>query len=105
MTTPLTIVARIVARPGCEAELGAELRKLIPPTLGEDGCIQYDLHRSLEEPRVFLFFENWRSRPHWEAHMKSPHLAAFGKVAERLVESLQIDVMTRVQDDQSATAG
>jgi len=45
---------------------------------------------------VFLFFENWQSRGHWEAHMKSPHLAAFGTIAEQLVESLQIDIMERV---------
>ena len=52
---------------------GEECRKLIAPTLAEEGCINYDLYRSTEDRGTFMFYENWASRPHWERHMESPH--------------------------------
>ena len=60
MSKPLTIVARIKAKPGQEDALAAELAKLVAPTLLEVGCLQYDFHRDLENPgirfgRAYLF--------------------------------------------------
>lgn len=96
MSKHLTIVAKITAKPEAEARLEAELRKLIPPTLAEDGCVQYDLHHSLEDPRVFLFFENWAGKPQWETHMNTDHLQAFRATADDLVEELEILQMEQV---------
>lgn len=59
--TPLTIVAKIKAQPGAESIVRQALRQLIPPTLAEAGCLNYDLHRSIEDPTLFLFYENWDS--------------------------------------------
>ena len=47
--TQLTVVAKIKAKPGCEAEVHRELLQLISPTLAESGCLNYDLHRSIED--------------------------------------------------------
>jgi len=43
-------------------------------TLTETGCLNYDLHRDLEVPGRFLFYENWKTRADWDAHMESEHL-------------------------------
>lgn len=96
MSKHLTIVARITAKPGVEAELETELRKLIPPTREEAGCVQYDLHRSLEDPRVFLFFENWETKPQLDTHMNTEHLQAFKAAAEDLVEDFELLQMERI---------
>ncbi len=96
MGEALTIVAKITARPGDEAEVEDELRKLIAPTRAETGCITYDLHRSTEDPRVFLFYENWTSKPQWERHMKTPHLKAFARATKDLVEDLELLQMVRI---------
>ena len=37
--TPLTIVAKLKAKNGCEAKLGAMLGSLVEPTRAEQGCI------------------------------------------------------------------
>lgn len=55
----LTIVAKIEAKPGSEDLVYQELQNLIAPTQVEDGCLNYDLHRSIENPALFLFYENW----------------------------------------------
>ena len=94
--TPLTVVAKLKAKNGCEEHLGEMLRSLVEPTRAEQGCINYDLHRSHEDPGLFIFYENWESRPLWEAHMKSPHLAAFGEKQGALTESWDLFVGEKV---------
>jgi quinol monooxygenase YgiN len=86
----LTIVAIIRARAGREAEVGRRLRGLVEPSRRDPGCLNYDLHVSLETPGLFLFYENWATRADWDAHMATPHLAAWKAAAEDLVESTEI---------------
>jgi len=66
----ITVVSTHQARPGKEAELKKALASLVEPTRKEAGCINYDLHVSLEYPRKFMFHETWTSNEHFEAHMK-----------------------------------
>ena len=84
---PLTGVAKLKPKTGAEEDLAALCRGLVAPTRAERGCIAYDLHRSSDDPGLFLFTESWESRPLWEEHMKSPHLAAFGERQEAVIES------------------
>ena len=95
MSKPLTIVARIKAKPGQEDALGAELAKLVAPTLVEEGCQQYDFHRDLEDPGNFLFFENWATKDQWLAHMESPQLKAYQAVADDLVDQFELYQMKK----------
>lgn len=59
---PLTIVAQLKAKPGKEKELQQVLQALIEPTRHEKGSINYDMHVSNEDPGLFLFYENWRTK-------------------------------------------
>ena len=83
---PLTIIAKLKAKPGSEDDLYEAYRKLIAPTLAEEGCINYDMHRSIEDPGTIMFYENWETKPLWERHMESPHLAEFSAETEDMVE-------------------
>ena len=86
----LTVVAKIKAKPGSEAKLHQELLQLIQPTLAEDGCLNYDLHRSIEDNTLFLFYENWVNKSLWEQHMASEHISAFEKNTEGLIEDWEL---------------
>ena len=90
MPRPLTIVAVFEANPGREEDLAHALQNLVAPTLAEAGCLNYDLHRDLEVPGRFLFYENWETRPHWEAHMESDHLRHHQKTSGPLVRHVEI---------------
>jgi quinol monooxygenase YgiN len=70
----LTLTVTFQARPGKESELRAALTALLAPTRAEDGCINYDLHTVPDDPSKFLFYENWASNAHHEAHDKTPHI-------------------------------
>lgn len=92
----LTIVANIHAKPGKIELLKAELTKLIAPTRAEAGCIQYDLHQDNANAAHFMFYENWESRALWQAHMGTPHLAAYGAATVGAVEAFTLNEMTIV---------
>jgi quinol monooxygenase YgiN len=61
--SPLTVIAKFKAKSGSEELLYEELRNLVEPTRAEEGCINYDLYRSVEDLGTFMFYENWESRP------------------------------------------
>ena len=46
----LTILAQVTAAPGKEDFVKSALQALIPPTLKEEGCIQYDMHQDNDNP-------------------------------------------------------
>ena len=72
----LTVVATFQARPGKETELRAALIGLLAPTRNEAGCLNYDVHQSVDDPAKFLFHENWTSKAHLDAHLQSAHVQA-----------------------------
>lgn len=92
----LTIVAHIHANPDKIDLLAAELKKLIPITRTEEGCIQYDLHQDNEDPAHFMFFENWESRALWQTHMNAPHLAAYMEATDGAVAGFTLHEMTQI---------
>ena len=80
MSEPLTIIATLRAKQGQESRAREVLRGMLAPTHAEDGCIDYDLHESLDDSRLFVFYENWTSAAHLDAHLKTPHFQALAKV-------------------------
>ena len=96
MSEKLTIVADIHAEPDQVDLVKAELLKLRPPTLEEEGCIQYDLHQDNEDPAHFLYYENWANRELWLAHMEQAHIAAFKEATEGAVASVALYEMSEV---------
>jgi len=93
----VTVVATFQARPGKEAELKKALMGLVAPTRPEAGCLNYDLHVSPEDPAKFLFHENWTSRAHLDAHLKSAHIAALlPRVDELCVAFPEIKIWERI---------
>ncbi len=82
----LTVVAEIIAKPGCEERLREELLRCIEPTRAEDGCLQYDLHVATDRPGHFLFYENWTSREVLDRHLATPHLERLSGLLPELAE-------------------
>jgi quinol monooxygenase YgiN len=72
----ITVVATFEARPGKEAALRTVLMGLVAPTRMEAGCLNYDLHVSLEHPEQLLFHENWITKAALDTHLQSPHIQA-----------------------------
>lgn len=97
MSQPLTIVAQIIAKTGHRDLVKSELLKLIPITRREEGCINYDLHQDMENPDMFLFYENWESREFWQSHMNNTHIAEYLQATDGAVASFVLNEMKPVE--------
>ncbi len=93
----VTVVASFKAKEGKEEAALIELSALLEPTRKEAGCIQYDLHRSTDDPGTFVFYETWNSRQDLEEHLAMPYLQALlGKVDALFTEAPQIHVLEKL---------
>ena len=87
----LVCVATFLAREGCEEQLLAELAALMPPTRSEEGCIRYELNRSMSEPRRFVYIEKFNDDEHFNLHAKAPYVTRLlEEVIPKLVDSSDI---------------
>ncbi len=77
----LTVVAQIRAKNGLEETAKQELIALIGPTRSEKGCIKYELHQSVENKPLFMFYEKWASQKDLDEHRHMPHMKAHLKRA------------------------
>ena len=86
MSEQLTIIAKLRAKAGIESRVRETFGALRTPTHKEDGCVYYELHQSLENPREFVFYENWTSAAHLDAHLKTPHVQAAFQIAPEFLD-------------------
>ncbi len=95
----LTVVAYIKAKPGKEEAVREELMGLVGPTRNEPPCINYDLHRSKDDPALFMFYENWESKADLDKHLETPHLNAFkAKAGDLLAEPLKVELFEMISE-------
>lgn len=73
----LTLIAIIRAKAGQSDELGRRLSTLVAPTRAEPGCVNYDLHRSNDDPSVWIIYENWRTPADLDYHFRTEHFLKF----------------------------
>lgn len=92
----VNVVATIVAKKGKESAVETVLRGLLAPSRKDPGCISYDLHRNLDTPGVFVFYETWESRELLDKHLETPHLLAWRAKAPELTESLDVKVLEKL---------
>lgn len=64
------VISHIRAKSGRSGKLGKRLLALVAPSRAEQGCINYDLHRSTEDPELWCVYENWRSADDLAAHFE-----------------------------------
>lgn len=94
MTMP--VVAIFLAKPGSEEALETLFRDAIPSTLKEEGCISYQLNRDLNQPRRFVWTEEWQSRALIEKHRATRQNAELLSNIRDLVESSEVYELRKV---------
>ena len=82
----LVVIAKMRARVGCEQKAKEELLKLVAPTVKEDGCFKYELHFSLQDPALFMFYEIWRDQAALSAHSESSHIQEFRSRRDKFID-------------------
>ncbi len=100
MPEVITVVAKIYPKPGREDELEAMLLQQVEAVRRHEAdCLVYRPHRSLQEPVVFLFYEQYRSREAFEHHRQAAHLKAFQARRQDLVaRPVEVEIYRALTD-------
>ena len=94
-----TLIGIVVAKDDRRAELQRILASQVAPTRAEPGCINYDFHVAVDNPNVFMFYENWHSRADLDTHLKSPHLQPlFSRIDELLARPVEMTFYEMLSD-------
>ena len=72
-----------LAADGADAAVGHAI-EVMRETAAEKGCIVYRFYRDLENPALFRVYKEWESDEDLEAHLKSPHVAEFGRKLQEI---------------------
>jgi quinol monooxygenase YgiN len=67
------VTARYTAHEGKQDRLLEVLEEMTAPSRAEPGCLFYQAHSSLDEPLVFLLYEQYVDEAGYEAHQETPH--------------------------------
>jgi quinol monooxygenase YgiN len=92
----VTLIVILRAREGQETLLEAELRALVGPSRREEGCLTYNLHRSIDTPGALLLHEVWASREAHTEHTHTPHFLRWNARKDALLLSREANFWTQV---------
>jgi quinol monooxygenase YgiN len=71
----ICLAVTFVVKPGHEDEAICLFARLTEATRAEPGCRMYLAHRSTDDPRRFLLYEQYDDRAALDAHRDSDHFA------------------------------
>ncbi|MEU0136972.1 putative quinol monooxygenase [Streptomyces sp. NPDC006296] len=84
--TPVAVYGYARARAGEESRMLGAIEAIIGLTRAEDGCEQYVVHTTPDQPGAFAFYERWSSGAHLLAHLSQPFMQTYFAAVADLVE-------------------
>ena len=92
----VTLIVILRAREGQETLLEAELRALVGPSRREEGCLTYNIHRSVDTTGALLLHEVWTSREAHTEHMHTRHFLRWNARKDALLASRDATFWTQI---------
>jgi len=71
---PHTVIVILEAIEGKESELESALDAVVEPSRSEESNIEYRLHRSIDNPRQFILYENWENKEKHGLQFEKPYI-------------------------------
>ena len=79
----IVLFAKMIAKPGAEAEMAKALTALVAASEEEPGLRIYAAHQQVDDPATFWFYEVYDGEDALAAHARGPRMTeARGKVRE-----------------------
>ncbi|KHE67392.1 putative quinol monooxygenase [Halobacillus sp. BBL2006] len=72
-----------------------ELEKVKKGSREEKGCLQYDLHQSIDDDTL-LIYELWEDEKAVEEHIQTDHYKTYRKNTENLFESRVVNKFNKI---------
>ena len=84
----IVVIGRAEVDPAAMATIRSLMDTVMAATRDEDGCISYSLAVENEAAGIMTIAERWRDLGALQAHLATPHVAAFNAAAQGLIRSL-----------------
>lgn len=84
----LTFTAKLTVKAGQEAEFERIMRAAVPKVREEPGNHAYVFHRAAQDPRVFMFYEEYADQAALDAHRA--HLREMGINLREMLEGTPV---------------
>ncbi len=81
----MVVVAELKAIKGREEEMEKALLGMIPDVKEEEDTLIYILHRNMDDPTNFLFYEKYTDADAFVAHSETPYFKALLKIITPLL--------------------
>ncbi len=78
MSTPHTVIVILDAKHGKELELKTALEAVIQKSRSEEACLEYRLHKSVDNPAQFVLYENWSCKEKHQEQFEKPYIKELG---------------------------
>jgi quinol monooxygenase YgiN len=91
----VTLLAKIKAKPGSEAQLETAFRDMIKKVrAAEPGCQAYILHKSPKDATMFTWYETYSDQAAFDNHRKTEHMKEMGgRIKDLLDGAPQIEFL------------
>lgn len=86
---PIVITAILKPKDGCEDQLFQALQKVQAASREEAGCIQYDLHKGIDDP-TYVLYEVWKDNEALTRHAQSSHYQEYRESIADLLASREV---------------
>jgi len=90
------VIATLQAKPEFLSAVSEAVHEIIEPSRQELGNLQYDLHRDLEKPGTFVFFERWASSEALDKHGATAHFQRFVGQVDGKLDVLDIKKLKKI---------
>ena len=88
----MKIIIKYLAKPQHKDSLEKALRSIIGITRKAHGCVQCDLHPSLDNRLVFFFDQLLDSEKNWVDYLERKHMQEFSIQTEAMIDTIDVCV-------------
>ena len=93
----MIVVAKLKAKKGEEKKMESILKGILPDVQKEEGTLVYTLHRSQNNPGIFLFYEKYKDAEALTHHSTTPHFKLlFGNIMPLLDGQPEIEMYEEI---------
>ncbi len=95
----IVLIARLKVKADKVEEAKAAALKIVADSRAEEGCINYDVHQSIEDETQFFWHETWANKAALDEHFETQFFKEFfAVVGEITAEPPQINLTKKITD-------
>ncbi|MFT3746612.1 MAG: putative quinol monooxygenase [Pyrinomonadaceae bacterium] len=95
----IVLIARLKVKPDMVEVAKKAALAIVDESRAEEGCVNYDVHQSVEDETLFFWHETWTHKGAIDEHFEKPFFGEFFKTVEQVAaEPPQITLTKKITD-------